>query len=67
MSEWESDLPCDDFIPESTITVILACDKTRIDEDQVEFVDISEDIEGRDVLRFVCPKCGQMHDSLRYG
>lgn len=51
----------------SGIVVILACDGSRIDETEVVDLDIHEDIQGRDVLVFECPKCKQQHESLRLG
>ena len=39
----------------------------NFDEQDVEFVDIAEDMEGRDVLFFVCPECGKTVSSLRRG
>lgn len=50
-----------------TIYVNLKCNKERVPEKDVEFVDIEEDFEGRDVLTFVCPVCGETHKSLRFG
>jgi endogenous inhibitor of DNA gyrase (YacG/DUF329 family) len=46
---------------EVTCTV---CKKTH-DEANVEFVNIEEDFEGRDVLTFVCPGCGETVKSKR--
>ena len=40
------------------------CDKW-IEEDKVEFIDISEDISGRDVMVFRCPDCGTKQESFR--
>lgn len=51
----------------SPCTVILSCNQERVSEDRVKAVDIEEDIQGRDVLTFVCPECGQEHKSLRFG
>lgn len=48
-------------------TVILPCSKDRVSEEDVEFLDIEEDAEGRDVLTFTCPQCGETHKSLRFG
>ena len=31
--------------------------KAESDSNKVEFVDISEDVMGRDLMEFVCPKC----------
>jgi hypothetical protein len=52
---------------EPTVTVLLPCNGERLPEADVKFLDISEDVQGRDVLRFECPRCGQTHDSLRFG
>lgn len=42
-------------------TSIVTCPecKTESDSNKVEFVDISEDMYGHDVMEFVCPKCGK--------
>jgi len=48
------------------IQVYAACRGEFIDEVDVEFVDISEDIQGRDLLKFKCPLCGEVHESLRH-
>jgi lactate dehydrogenase-like 2-hydroxyacid dehydrogenase len=37
------------------------------DESKTEFVDIAEDIQGSDVLTFVCPDCKTTQKSRRYG
>ena len=50
-----------------TIYVMLACNNDKIDEQDVEFENIEEDFEGRDVLTFKCPECGETHKSLRFG
>jgi hypothetical protein len=52
---------------ERIIYVNLSCNKERVDEREVEFVDICEDFEGRDRLTFVCPECKKHHTSLRFG
>lgn len=36
-------------------------------ESDVVFIDIAEDMEGRDVLTFTCPHCGEDVQSLRFG
>ena len=38
-----------------------------IDEKKVEFVDIEEDIQGHDLLTFICPECGTQQKSKRFG
>lgn len=42
------------------------CDST-FDEKEVEFINISEDMECRDILTFKCSTCGEIVDSLRRG
>ena len=37
-----------------------------VDVESVTFLNIEEDFEGRDVMTFVCPKCGNSHKSLVY-
>ena len=50
------------------IYVLTACDKEEVDERKTgEFVNIEEDITGRDILTFVCAKCNTVHKSLRFG
>lgn len=46
--------------------VILECNQEYCPEDEVTFVNIEEDFEGRDVLTFRCPVCGEVHQSHRY-
>lgn len=36
-------------------------------EEDTKFVDIEEDIQGADVLTFICPVCGKKRKSRRYG
>lgn len=50
-----------------TIQVILSCNKDWVDEETVEFVDICEGPMGEDILTFVCPECGENHQSKRLG
>lgn len=42
------------------------CGETH-DERKVQFENIEEDIQGRDVLTFVCPGCDKTVKSLRRG
>lgn len=37
--------------------------KTESDSNKVKFVDISEDIMGHDLMKFVCPKCEKTVES----
>jgi hypothetical protein len=47
-------------------TILLSCNGERIDAEAVEFEDIAEDMQGRDVVTFTCPRCGQTHQSNVY-
>jgi len=38
-----------------------------VKESDTEFVDIAEDIQGADILTFVCPFCNTVQKSRRYG
>ena len=49
------------------VEVLLECNDEYVPEDQVEFLNIEEDFEGRDVLTFKCPVCGERHQSHRFG
>ena len=49
------------------IYVIASCTNERVNEEEIEFVDIHEDFEGRDRVTFKCPICEQKHTSLRFG
>ncbi len=53
--------------PERAIMVVTPCDGDMANEAEVQFVNIEEDISGRDVLTFICPKCGSEHRSYRLG
>lgn len=55
----------DDY--ERPVVVTLSCNSERIDEREVEFVNIEENFYGEDVLTFKCPRCGEIHKSLRLG
>lgn len=43
--------------------VHLRCTGERVSVEEVEFLDISESIEGFDVMDFVCPVCGKSERS----
>lgn len=49
------------------ITVLCSKCKERHDEQDVEFLNIEEDLWGRDVLTFKCPSCKATSKSLRFG
>lgn len=53
--------------PINTIYVMLTCTGDKIDEQDVKFENIEEDMQGRDILTFKCPECGEIHKSLRFG
>jgi hypothetical protein len=44
--------------------VYLECDKVWVSVDDVEFLDIEEDFQGRDLMTFHCPRCDREHQSL---
>ena len=48
-----------------TIKVMCNDCKQSTDESKVEFVNIEEDIQGRDILTFVCPYCNTTQKSFR--
>lgn len=54
-------------LPDRVIYVTKSCNHERIDEEEVEMLNISEDEHGRDVVAFECPDCGETHTSLRIG
>lgn len=45
----------------ATVTCIDC--KERFATDKVEFLDISEDFQGHDLMTFVCPKCETEQES----
>ncbi len=49
------------------IRVQLECDREFVIEDMVKSLGISKNIQGRDCLAFICPRCGKKHISLRFG
>lgn len=49
------------------IVIRLPCTGEEVDETDVELVDISEDMQGRDVVTFKCPHCAEYHKSHRMG
>ena len=49
------------------IMVYAKCAGQWINEADTEFRGIEEDIEGKDVLTFKCPMCGEEHKSRRHG
>jgi hypothetical protein len=55
------------FYHHRPVKVILECTKEWIDESAVEFLNIEEDMEGKDLLTFKCPVCKQEHKSHRIG
>lgn len=55
------------FHERGAIRVYAECCQEWIDERDVHPTNIEEDIQGRDVLTFDCPRCGYEHKSLRVG
>ena len=49
------------------VVVTLTCTNERISETDVEIINIEEDIQGRDLLTFICPKCKKQHTAYRLG
>jgi len=49
------------------VYVILPCTGDKVPERDVEFENIEEDFQGRDLLTFKCPECGETHQSYRIG
>lgn len=64
-----------DLLPESEwlekfgpkIQVYCSGCKKLVNEEDTEFIGISEDIQGADLLTFKCKKCGQQSTSRRLG
>ena len=54
------------MIDRPKIQVICTNCKTYFDEEKVEFIDILEDIQKRDLLKFKCPKCKIVNTSYRF-
>lgn len=51
----------------SPIMLIQSCNSERVDEQDVNCTNIEEDMEGRDVVTFICLSCNKEHKSLRLG
>lgn len=50
------------------IFVYASCCNEKINEEEImEFINISEDFQGRDILTYKCPLCDEIHKSLRVG
>lgn len=63
----EDEIAVDDYLGDRQIRVYAPCARAWIDERKTTFVDISESIQGADVLTFACPLCGELHQSERRG
>lgn len=50
---------------ERPIYVVLPCNGDKMDERDVNIDNIEEDIQGRDLVSFTCPACGERHKSFR--
>lgn len=44
--------------------VICPCNHERVSTSKIEFLDISEGMQGEDIVTFVCPFCGEEHASV---
>ena len=55
------------FVYKKVIKVHCSNCPTWVDEDKVKFVNIEEDIQGADVLTFICPHCNTEQKSRRFG
>jgi hypothetical protein len=49
------------------IKVVCSACKGWFNENDVEFLQIEEDMQGRDTLTFMCPVCKKPAKSLRLG
>jgi len=66
--QWKTASPHDDEIDvEREVCVTLTCNHDLIPESKVKFVNIEEDMQGRDLLTFICPECGEQHTAYRLG
>ena len=55
------------YVYPRSIYLMLPCTQgERILESDVHLTNIEEDIQGRDVVTFDCPRCGHEHRSLRF-
>ena len=48
---------------------VIGCNTTRVDTRDIsidEFIDYEEDMQGADVLTWICSTCGQVHSSRVY-
>ena len=54
----------EEFPDQRQPSVILSCNKDKVPVDTVNFLDIKEDIFGRDVLFYCCPVCKNKHESF---
>jgi len=47
-----------------TYFVMQDCTGEQVNVDKTTFVDVEEDIYGRDVMTYTCPECGEDHKAL---
>lgn len=52
---------------EPKVKVTCPTCKNMFNEDAVEFINIEEDIQGRDLLTFKCPVCNEPKKAYRLG
>ena len=64
---FNDDVPLDGTCIVRESFVYQVCTSSRVPFPSVEFLDISEDIQGRDVVTYRCPACGQKHTSFVIG
>lgn len=46
--------------------VIAECDGTEMSTEEIEVLDIREGMEGEDVVKYRCPRCGEEEESRIY-
>ena len=48
------------------VYIEIPCANKRVIKTEVEVLNIEEDAEGRDLLTFRCPECGEEHKAFRF-
>jgi hypothetical protein len=61
MDEW------DNLQYERKVKVVCSVCKGWFNEEDVEFIQIEENMQGQDLLTFMCPVCNKPAKSLRLG
>jgi len=57
-------LHIDDIFQHRPAIVKLSCTQDFESVDNVKFLNIEEDFQGRDLMTFKCPMCNETHKSL---